>query len=305
MDRKNSSSNKTTGGKQKSTGFTVAEKSLLMEFLEKQMPHKSRNNIKSLLTHKQVFVDGRQVSQYNHPLSPGQKVEVGSNRVAPEQKFKEYTIVYEDQHLIVIDKAAGLLSMATESEKRITAFSLLSRHVKKQNRENKIFIVHRLDRETSGLMLFAKNEEIKNQLQEFWNETILERTYIAIVEGRVEQQEGTITSYLSEDKVYKMHSSAAPDSGQKAITHYSVIRESDSYSMLKVNLETGRKNQIRIHMQEMGHSIIGDKKYGALSNPIKRLGLHAQQLSFVHPASGKKMDFESKIPRAFLRVFKG
>lgn len=305
MDRKNNSSHKSPVGKQKNIGFTVSENCLLMEFLEKQMPHKSRNNVKSLLTHKQIFVDGKQVSQYNHPLVPGQKVEVGGNRVTPEQKFREYSIIYEDQYLIVIDKAAGLLSMATESEKRITAYSLLSRHVKKQDRGNKIFIVHRLDRETSGLMLFAKSEEIKNRLQEFWNETVLERTYIAVVEGRVEQQEGTVTSYLSEDKVYKMHSSAEPDSGQKAITHYSVIRKSDSFSMLKVNLETGRKNQIRIHMQEMGHSVVGDRKYGAASNPIKRLGLHAQQLSFVHPVSGKKMDFESKIPRAFLRLFKG
>jgi 23S rRNA pseudouridine1911/1915/1917 synthase len=154
-------------------------------------------------------------------------------------------------------------------------------------------------------MLFARSEEIKNHLQESWNDTIIERTYIAVVEGRVERQEGTITSYLSEDKVYKMHSSPKEGVGQKAVTHYSVIRNSDAYSMLKVNLETGRKNQIRIHMQEMGHSIAGDKKYGAVSNPIKRLGLHAQQLSFIHPVSGKKLEFESKTPRSFLRVFKG
>jgi 23S rRNA pseudouridine1911/1915/1917 synthase len=305
MDQKNNSLNKLTGGKQNGAGFIVTDKDLLMDFLVKQLPHKSRNNIKSLLTHKQVFVDGKQVSQYNHPLAPGQKVEIGSSRVEPEQKFREYTIVYEDQHLIVIDKAAGLLSMATESEKRITAYSLLSRHVKKQDRANKIFIVHRLDRETSGLMLFARSEEIKNHLQESWNDTIIERTYIAVVEGRVERQEGTITSYLSEDKVYKMHSSPKEGAGQKAVTHYSVIRNSDAYTMLKVNLETGRKNQIRIHMQEMGHSIAGDKKYGAVSNPIKRLGLHAQQLSFIHPVSGKKLEFESKAPRSFLRVLKG
>lgn len=305
MGRKYKNTNQSAPGNQKRVIFPVTENSILMEFLIKQLPGKSRNNIKSLLGHKQVFVEGKPVTQYNHQLVQGQEVEIGGNRVAPEQKFKEYTIVYEDQHLIVIDKAAGLLSMATENEKRTTAFSLLSRHVKKQDRDNKIFIVHRLDRETSGLMLFAKNEEVKKQLQELWNETILERTYIAIVEGRVEQQKGTFTSYLSEDKVYRMHSSSDPAKGQKAVTHYSVIKQNESYSLLKVNLETGRKNQIRIHMQEMGHSVAGDKKYGAVTNPVKRLGLHAQQLSFIHPASGKEMNFETKIPRAFMRVFSG
>lgn len=303
MNPKRSNSNKSVPSKQKNIVFHVAEKSLLMEFLMAQMPHKSRNNVKSLLSHKQVLVDGKPVSQFDHPLLPGQKVEISNNRIAPEQKFREYTILYEDQHIIVIDKMAGLLSMATENEKRATAFSLLSRHVKKQDRSNKIFIVHRLDRETSGLMLFAKSEVVKNRLQETWNNTIIERTYLAVVEGPVEKQEGTISSYLSEDKVFKMHSSQNPVSGKKAVTHFSVLKKSNAYSLLKVNLETGRKNQIRIHMQEMGHCIVGDKKYGATTNPIRRLGLHAQQLSFIHPVTGEKMNFETNVPRVFLRLF--
>jgi 23S rRNA pseudouridine1911/1915/1917 synthase len=283
--------------------FRVEEPAHLMEFLISTLPHKSRNNIKSLLGHRQVLVDGKPETQFNYPLSSGQKVEIIDTRVEPEQKFKEYSIIYEDQYLIVIDKAAGLLSMATENEKRATAYSLLSNHVKKQDPGSKIFIVHRLDRETSGLMLFAKSESVKNKLQEAWNETIIERTYIAVVEGSVEKGEGTITSYLSEDKIFKMHSSNDPSRGRKAITHYSVLKKIPSYSLLTVNLETGRKNQIRIHMQELGHSIVGDKKYGAVANPIKRLGLHAQKLSFIHPATGQKMNFETKIPRAFLRLF--
>jgi 23S rRNA pseudouridine1911/1915/1917 synthase len=289
--------------KHKNTVFHVSEKSLLMEFLMAQMPHKSRNNIKSLLSHKQVLVEGIPVSQFDHPLVPGQKVEISKNRISPEQKFREYNIVYEDQHIIVTDKMAGLLSMATESEKRATAYSLLSRHVKKQDRGNKIFIVHRLDRETSGLMLFAKSEAVKDKLQESWNDTVIERTYIAVVEGPVEKQEGTITSYLSEDKVFKMHSSSKPGSGKEAITHFSVLKKNNAYSLLKVNLETGRKNQIRIHMQEIGHCVAGDKKYGATTNPMKRLGLHAQKLSFIHPVTGEKMNFETKIPRVFMRLF--
>jgi len=303
MEKNGSNIKKHTSGKQNNQGFQVTENTFLMDFLIKQLPHKSRNNIKALLGYKQVFVDGKPVAQFNHPLTPGQVVEVSSNRVSPEQKFREYSIIYEDQYLIVIDKAAGLLSMATDSEKRATAYSLLSRHVKKQDPENKIFIVHRLDRETSGLMIFAKSEEIKDRLQEFWNDTILERTYVAVVEGMVEQQEGIITSYLWEDKNYTMHSSQIPGKGQKAVTHYSVIRQNESNSLLKVNLETGRKNQIRIHMQEMGHSVVGDKKYGAVTSPLKRLGLHALQLSFIHPVSGTRMNFETKIPKAFMRIF--
>lgn len=289
--------------KQNISSFTVTENSVLMDFLMMQMPHKSRNNIKSLLSHKQVFVEGNPVSQFNFPLSPGQKVEISSSRILPAQKFREYTIVFEDQYLIVIDKMAGLLSMATENEKRNTAYSLLSKHVKKQDRGNKIFIVHRLDRETSGLMLFAKSEPVKMKLQESWSETVIDRTYVAVVEGMVKQQEGTISSYLSEDKVFKMHSSQDSKDGKNAVTHYSVLKKNEAYSLLKVNLETGRKNQIRIHMKEMEHPIVGDKKYDATTNPIKRLGLHAMKITFIHPVTGGGMNFESKIPRAFKRLF--
>lgn len=303
MNPKKSSSKKSVPLKQKNIVFHVSENYFLMEFLMDQMPHKSRNKIKSLLSNKQVLVESKPVSQFNFQLSPGQKVEISSNRILPEQKFREYNIVYEDHHLIVIDKMAGLLSMATENEKRNTAFSLLSKHVKKQDKGNKIFIVHRLDRETSGLMLFAKSEPVKTKLQEFWTETVIDRTYTAVVEGMVEKEEGTISSYLSEDKVFKMHSSQTPKDGKKAVTHFSVVKKNEAYSLLKVNLETGRKNQIRIHMKEMGHPVAGDKKYGATTNPMKRLGLHATKITFIHPITGEKMNFETKIPRVFRRLF--
>ncbi len=303
MSEKEKKYSKKKPAEKKGMAFVVSEKTELMVFLMAQMPHKSRNNIKSLLSNKQVFVDGKSISQFNHPLTPGQNVEIGGTRIAPEQKFREYTIVYEDQEVIVIDKAAGLLSMATDNEKRSTAYSLLSRHVKRQDPDNKIFIVHRLDRETSGLMLFAKSEPVKRLLQDRWNDTILERTYVAVVEGVVEPAEGVITSYLSEDTMYKMHSSQDSSTGQKAVTHYTTIKANKDYSMLKLNLETGRKNQIRVHMQDIKHSIVGDKKYGAANSPIKRLGLHAQRLSFVHPTTGHALTYESKIPRAFMRLF--
>ncbi len=283
--------------------FKVSENAILMEFLIAQMPNRSRSKIKFLLGNKQVLVDGKVISQFNHPLSPGQEIEISKERVQQEKKSREYNIVFEDDDLIIIEKQAGLLSISTEKEKRATAYSLLSNHVKKQNRDNKIFIVHRLDRETSGLMLFAKSEEVKYHLQELWNATIKERSYIAVVEGAVEKTEGVIISYLTEGKTFKVHSSQNPKNGKKAITNYKVIKKNRNYTLLKVNLETGRKNQIRVHLQDIGHSVVGDKKYGASGSPLKRLGLHAQQLSLTHPTTRQKLNFETKIPNVFLRLF--
>ena len=287
----------------RSEAFTVVEKTMLMEFLMLKFAGRSRSKIKFLLSNKQVLVDGKVVSQFNHPLIPGQKIEISKQRIEPDKKSKELSIIFEDDDLIIIDKPAGLLSISTDKEKRETAYSMMSAHVKEQDADNKIFVVHRLDRETSGLMLFAKNEAVKLHLQESWNDTIIERSYIAVVEGVVEKPEGVITSYLVEGKTFKVHSSQDPKRGKKAVTNYKILKKNKNYSLLKVNLETGRKNQIRVHMQDIEHCIVGDKKYGAISSPIKRLGLHAQQLSFIHPTSGKKLYFETKIPDVFLRLF--
>ncbi|MCF6332743.1 MAG: RluA family pseudouridine synthase [Draconibacterium sp.] len=303
MKRKAKKQSKKPEGNKRGVVFQVTVNALLLEFLIKQMPNRSRSKIKLLLGNKQVLVDGQAISQFNHPLVPGQEVEISRERVQPDKKSRDFTIVFEDDDLIVIEKLAGLLSIATEKEKRATAYSLLSDHVKKQSIDNKIFVVHRLDRETSGLMLFAKSEKVKRLIQDSWNDTIIERSYIAVVEGAVEKQEGIITSYLVEGKTFKVHSSQNPKSGKKAVTNFKTIKKNKGYSLLKVNLETGRKNQIRVHMQDVGHSIVGDKKYGAVGNPLKRLGLHAQQISFIHPTSGEKMDFETKIPSVFLRLF--
>jgi len=214
-----------------------------------------------------------------------------------------FEIIYEDKYLIVINKPAGLLSIATKDEKRETAYSYLSEHVKKQRRDNKIFVVHRLDRETSGLLLFAKNEQIKRTLQDSWNNSVIERTYIALVEGQIQKQEGIISSFLYEDRNFIMHSVADSSKGQKAVTRFKVLKSNQNWSLLEINLETGRKNQIRVHMQDIGHSVAGDKKYGALTNPLKRLALHAMKLSFIHPVSNEKMVFETAIPKSFAKIF--
>ncbi|MCD4736789.1 MAG: RNA pseudouridine synthase [Bacteroidales bacterium] len=281
----------------------VEEETELMKFLIISLPQKNRNNIKSLLANKQITVDGMPVKQFNHPLIPGQEVEIRWSRIPEEKKYRGITIVYEDHFLVVIDKHAGMLSITTNSEKTLTAYNMLSKHVKGQGGGNKIFIVHRLDRETSGLMMFAKSEKVQKTLQSNWHNIIAERTYIAIVEGVPEKREGIITSYLRESSALIVYSSQNPKDGYKAVTRYEVIKSGREYSMMKVNLETGKKNQVRVHMQDIGHPVIGDKKYGSGSNPIGRLGLHSWVLALKHPVSNELLRFETPIPRKFMRLF--
>ncbi len=283
----------------------VKEECVLFDFLAEKYPKKNRHNIKTLLTRKQVVVDGKIVTKYDYLLKSGQLVELATERIEREKHYRGISILYEDHHIIVIDKHAGILSIATDTQKDHTAYSMLSAHVKKQNPDNKIFIVHRLDRDTSGVMIFAKTEDIKNTLQKSWDKNILEKNYIAVVEGSVNKEKDTIISYLREGNSLKVYSSQNPQQGLKAITHYTVLKKTPYYSLLKIEIETGRKNQIRVHMEDIGHSIIGDKKYGAKTNPVKRLGLHAQKISFIHPVSKEVLTFETNIPRKFSRLFEG
>jgi 23S rRNA pseudouridine1911/1915/1917 synthase len=291
--------------KPKVDGFKVTTDTELMVFLITSMPGKNRNNIKTLLKDKFVEVDGRVQTQFNLPLKIGQTISIRPRKGSLQQtNYRGLEIIHEDKDIIVINKEAGLLTMASNKEKNKTAYATLSEHVKKSNQDNKIYIVHRLDRETSGLILFAKNEEIKTKLQDSWNDTIQERTYIAIVEGKMEEQAGTVTSFLTESEASMIvHSSQNPKKGKKAITHYKVMNFKKGFSMLKVNLETGRKNQIRVHMQDLKHPVIGDKKYGSTCSPIERLALHAQVIAFNHPVTGRLVRFESPIPKKFLGMF--
>lgn len=284
--------------------MVVKEASELMAFLVAQLPHKNRNNIKTLLRDGQIVVDGQTVTQYNHLLQVGQQVEVRREKGPATNAYKGLTIVFEDEHLIVIDKQEGLLSIATDTQKTNTAYYILSGHVKRQNPAAKVFIVHRLDRDTSGLMVFAKSEQAKKLLQESWQTAVEQRTYLAVTEGVLRQPEGTVRSYLQESKALVIYSSQNPNEGQLAITHYQTLKQTSRYSLVKVDLETGRKNQIRVHMQDLGHPIVGDIKYGARTNPIGRLGLHAWVLSFTHPITGESLRYQTAIPRKFAGLFK-
>lgn len=290
-------------GKDRQTLLTVTQPVTLMKFLCDRMPHKSRSAIKSLLAHHQISVDDKVTTRFDHPLEVGQHVMVNWSKVQQGSPHKGLKIVFEDSYIIVIEKPPGLLSIAAAREKERTAYRVLSDQAKKLDPKRRIFVVHRLDREASGLMMFAKSREIQELLQEKWQQNVLDRTYVAVVEGPLQEEQGIITSWLKENKARVMYSSTRPDDGQKAVTRYRVLKKNNAYSLLEIELETGRKNQIRIHMKDLGHSIIGDKKYGSKQNPINRMGLHARVLAFRHPVTGKEMRFETPVPEPFSSLF--
>ena len=283
--------------------WTVKEHTEVLEFLFKVMPSKSRNAVKGILKRGQVVVNDKPTTQFDDALEPGDLVQIRDRVASASVKLKGLKILHEDDDLIVIDKESGLLSMGSKQERQMTAYRQLMEYVQSIHPNNRVFIVHRLDRDTSGVMIFARSKMIQQRLQKAWTEAVQERSYIALVEG-VMKKDGTITSWLTEDKTFMMHSSPKPNHGQKAITHYKVLKTNRKFSLLKVNLDTGRKNQIRVHMQDLGHPIVGDKKYGSEVNSINRLGLHANAIKFKHPTSGKVMRFESEVPASFTRGFK-
>lgn len=283
--------------------FEVLEPAALMDFLMARLPDKSRNTIKAMLKHRQVAVDYKTVTQFDHQLRPGQQVIINKTKLQTEVRHKGLKIVYEDPYLIVIDKQPGLLSIATDDKRETTAYSILNAKVRQLNPDERIFVVHRLDRDTSGLMMFAKSWDVKQKLQLAWNDAVEERSYVAVVEGQVEAEEGTLTSWLKQNKALKMYSSRTErDGAQKAVTHYRVLRRGKDSTMLELNLETGRKNQIRVQLSDMGHCVVGDRKYGAAKSPIGRMALHARLLAFTHPVTGVPLRFETQVPGAFWRL---
>lgn len=275
----------------------VEEPCQLLTFLVEKKIRKSRNAIKPLLGHKQVRVNSKIVSQFNYELSSGDIVTIHKNNHLHDVKLlKGVAIIYEDEYLLVVDKEAKLLSIATDKEKRETAYSIISDYLKQTDKEARVYVLHRLDRDTSGLMIYAKSTQVQETLQRNWDEMILTRSYVAVIQGRVQPSEGTITSWLTEDKNLVMHSCEFDNGGQKAITHYKTIKTSRKFSMLRLTLDTGRKNQIRVHMQSIGHPIVGDKKYGSKISSIKRMALHAHELNFIHPVTSETLEFKSPIP---------
>lgn len=288
----------------KATTYSVKSDCTVQEFFERQMHGKSKTNQKQLLSKGAVRIGDRVLKHLDDLILAGSTVTIEPK---PDPQFimpPGLSIVYEDDWLLVVYKESGLLTIATETEKEHTAFAYLSAYLKFYNRNDKVFIVHRIDRMTSGLLIFAKNETTQRILRSNWDKMVLSRQYVAVVEGRMEQTSGTITTWLDEDPNSKRVYVCRPGTGKKAITHFDLLDETENLSLLSLELETGRKNQIRVHMSHIGHTLAGDKKYGSKIDPIGRLCLHARQIEFEHPMTGKILNFETKIPADFLQLFR-
>lgn len=277
--------------------YVTPDNSLLLEALAQLSPNSSKNTLRSWIKEGRVQVDGITFSQPHAKIKAGQSITVGARKKFLKENIE---ILYEDSDLVVIDKPSSLLSVSTAFEKGDTAHALLKRHY----HPRKVYVVHRLDQDTSGVMVFAFNEQTCRNLKNLFAAHDINRSYTAIVEGKMSSPSGTWESYLIEDGNYVVHETDDESSGERAVTHYYVEKTDRHYTWLTLILETGRKNQIRVHCQSAGHSVVGDKKYGSKINPIKRLCLHAHLLAFKHPSSKKIITCESKIPTDFLNLIK-
>lgn len=281
----------------------IKEENTLLPFLFQLLNEQSKSSVKALLARGQISVNGKLTAQFDTPLKPGDEVLVSYERGKVEFSNPLLSIVWEDDELIVVNKKEGLLSVSSERVKERTAYHLLSDYVKKSDPANKIFVLHRLDRDTSGLMMFAKNMRMQKELQSNWNSAITARSYVAVVEGRPEKDSDLLISNLTENSRMQVYVTAEGE-GKEAITRYRTLSSNGHYTLLELDLETGRKNQIRAQMQSIGNSIAGDDKYGAETDPAGRLMLHARRLFFIHPATGEEMRFETRIPTTFTSLAK-
>ncbi len=298
--------------------YKVPRSDTLMEFLLRKC-NTSRNNVKSLLVRRQVLVNGSVVTQYDFPLAKDDEVKLAKKSVkdAPTAKSAvraprprvELKVVYEDEDFIAVDKPVGLLSIESDKETEC-AYGYLLQSMQRQGKNARPYVLHRIDKETSGVLVFAKNIKLHSMLRMRWNDLVQKREYFAVVEGILEEKTGTIISYLKENVNNLVYSTNDP-TGQKAVTHYEVVKENikAGYSLVKVQIDTGRKNQIRVHFKEKGHPIVGDDKYGKkvdgtfVKNPLERLGLHASKLEFIHPVTREVLIFNATLPPCFHTLF--
>lgn len=276
--------------------YAIEKESTLLEALNSFFPKCSKNTLREWLKQERVSLDGKKVKAASHACLPGQEIEISEGKRVLEKGIE---ILYKDTDIVVINKPEGILTVASKFERQKTIYNLLKQNM----RNSKIFVVHRLDQDTSGVMLFALSEKACQELKKTFEKHKIERKYLAIVEGHLETPTGTWRSYLREDANYYVHSSEEEDEeSELAVTHYRTLKKNRFYSLLELTLETGKKNQIRVHCKEAGCPIVGDKKYGSVRNPVQRLCLHAFKLSFLHPINKKKMGFESPMPANFSKI---
>ena len=280
--------------------FTIPEDGTLLAIAMQVLRDHKPAKVKSYLRHHQLAVNGIPLSQYNYPVHSGDVLEVNFDRSFEVFSHPRLKIVYEDRDIIVVDKDYGLLSTGTGKEKDDTVFSIMRRYVKRGSEHAHVYVVHRLDRDTSGLMVLTRTGKARDRLIKEWDKMVTERSYIAVVEGIVDTNEGVIKARLIDDDAnYEVHVTANPKEGKAATTRYSVVHRGSRNTMLRVEMAKGHKNQIRVHLKHIGHPVSGDRKYGAHPNGIHRLALHAHTLRFFHPVTGEELRFEAPVPQGF------
>lgn len=281
--------------------YYICEKDIpLLEYLLATLPG-SRNKIKDTLQGRGIKVNGKTVTQYDYPLNAGDKIGVSTSKRNDTFKSRYVSIVYEDQYLVVVEKKPGILSMAA-GHSSLNVKSVLDDYFQRTRQKCRAHVVHRLDRDTSGLMIYAKDIETEQILEHEWHQIVYDRRYVALVSGEMEEQTGTVANWLKDNKAYVTYSSPVDNGGKYAVTHFYVLARSPYHSLVEYKLETGRKNQIRVHSADMGHPVCGDVKYGNGDSPLHRLCLHAYVLCFYHPVTRRPMEFSTPIPAQFKGV---
>lgn len=277
----------------------VEKKGELLDYLYNHV-NMPKKRIKQYLTHGSIYVNNNKTTKYNYPLLPGMVIVITTDQ--KQTKTLPFQIVFEDEHIIVVNKPSGLLTIATEKEKEKTLYHIVREYLQSKNQHSKVFIVHRLDKDTSGIVVLAKDEKTKNKLQEHWNEYVSLREYVAVVHNKLEKKEGRIVQYLKETKTNLVYVSKDKDA-KEAITNYKVLKENEEYSLLEITISTGRKNQIRVALSSINHPIVGDKKYG-VKDDGERLYLHANRLKMYYPEIKKELLFETPIPNEIKKRMK-
>lgn len=278
-----------------------------MPFLLEVMAEKSRSDVKSMLAHNHVQVNGQTITQFDTPLQPTDVVSINFTRPFAVIRDNRVHILYEDDYLIAVEKASGLLSVGRAGRNEQTAWSLLTDYMKQKDPRSTAFVCHRLDQYTSGILVFAKDYKVQHMLRDNWDNLVRERCYYAVVEGTPEAEHDELRHYLIEDdsmRVRAVHGDKIPDEAKLAVTRYAVVQSNGHHALLDVNIFTGRKNQIRAQLSEIGHPVAGDRKYDALSNPASRLMLHNYRLSLVHPVTNQLLSFNLPVPKAFYSLTK-
>ena len=283
--------------------YTVEEDAQLLDWLIANLKGLSRNKVKDTLHGRGIKVNGKIVTQFDYPLTRGMKISVSKSKKNDTFKSRYVKLVYEDPYLVVIEKKPGILSMAA-GHKSLNVKTVLDDYFRQTKQRCTAHVVHRLDRDTSGLMVYAKDMQTEQTLEHEWHNIVYDRRYVAVVSGEMEEDEGTIANWLKDNKAYVTYSSPVDNGGRYAVTHFHVLDRTTEHSLVEYKLETGRKNQIRVHSADMNHPVCGDVKYGNGDDPIHRLCLHAYMLHFFHPVTRARMEFETPIPSQFRMLFK-